>query len=69
MVVMKALTPAPPRTHEHTIEAQGTWWECHLFTTIVRVGGELRRVTGQAREATTAYANCIAAAQRHEGQS
>ena len=64
----KALPQAPERTHEHRVEDKGTWWEQHVFTTNVRVGGELRRVTGRAADKSTAYQNCKTAAARHEGQ-
>lgn len=38
----RKLVGAPDHVFEHSIEDRGTWWEQHVFTTTVRVGGELR---------------------------
>lgn len=65
---MNALPRAPDRTHEHSVADRGSWWEQHVVTTIVRIGGELRKVTGRASDQATAFQNCKTAALRHEGQ-
>lgn len=63
---MRALGPASNRTIINTSQSGMAWWADHVFTTIARVGGELRRVTGRAIDLATAQANCRIAADKHE---